>query len=256
MSKSTGNLVGAIDMAEKYGCDTARMYTLFAAPPEKDLEWNEQGIEGCARFLQRVFRLVDRHAATVRGLAPAGAASSAKDDSAFGQLSKAEKELLRKAHQVLQRVTSDFEARWHFNTSVALIMEYVNALYAQEPLNENVRPEVLRELMNLLTVMLTPMVPHLAAELWETLGHADALDRRAWPEYSAALASDEQVEIVIQVNGRVRGKILVSVGLSNEKLLDVARNDSKIKPLLAGGVTKSIVVPNKLVNFIVPAPKE
>ena len=144
MSKSKGNLIGAIDMAEKYGCDTARLYSLFAAPPEKDLEWNEQGIEGCARFLQRVFRLVDRHAAAARVLVPAAAASPAKDDSAFGQLSKVEKELLRKSHQVLQRVTADFEARWHFNTSVALIMEFVNTLYAQEPLDENVRPEVLR----------------------------------------------------------------------------------------------------------------
>jgi leucyl-tRNA synthetase len=203
-----------------------------------------------------VFRLVDRHASAVRGLAPAAGASSAKDDAAFGQLSKTEKELLRKAHQVLQRVTSDFETRWHFNTSVALIMEFVNALYAQEPLDENVRPEVFQELLNLLTMMLTPMVPHLAAELWEMLGHAGALDRTAWPEYSAALAAEEQVEVVVQINGRVRGKILVDAGLSNEDLVARARQDPKIKVLLDGGSTKNIVVPNKLVNFIVPAPKE
>ena len=256
MSKSKGNLVGAIDMAEKYGCDTARMYTLFAAPPEKDLEWNEQGIEGCARFLQRVFRLVDRHAAAVRDLPAAADAPSSKDGSTFGQLSKAEKELLRKAHQVLRRVTADFEARWHFNTSVALIMEYVNALYAAEPLEQSVRPEVLRELLNLLTMMLTPMVPHLAAELWETLGHSGALDRTAWPDYSAELAAEEQVEVVVQINGRVRGKIVVDAGLNNEDLVERARQDPKIKALLDGGSAKNIVVPNKLVNFIVPSPKQ
>ena len=121
-------MVGAIDMAEKYGCDTARLYTLFAAPPEKDLEWSEQGIEGCARFLQRVYRLVDRHAAAL----------AARLDRQLGQGARSiratirkEKALLRKAHQTLRRVTQDFEARWHFNSSVALIMELVNAIQAQ-----------------------------------------------------------------------------------------------------------------------------
>ena len=116
MSKSKGNLVGAIDMAEKYGCDTARMYTLFAAPPEKDLEWSEQGIEGCARFLHRVFRLVDRHAAALRGVT-SSAERSRRETIPRRIRRRREKALLRKAHQTLRRVTPDFEARWHFNTS-------------------------------------------------------------------------------------------------------------------------------------------
>ena len=178
-------MVGAIDMAEKYGCDTARLYTLFAAPPEKDLEWSEQGIEGCARFLQRVFRLVDRHAAALRGVS--SSASRRGGDLRSNRDVRKEKALLRKAHQTLRRVTHDFEARWHFNTSVALIMELVNALQAQEPLEEGARPEVVKEVLELLTLMLAPMAPHLAEELWEMLGHMPtALDARAWPEYIRA----------------------------------------------------------------------
>ncbi|HZP32088.1 MAG TPA: leucine--tRNA ligase [Candidatus Acidoferrales bacterium] len=247
MSKSKGNVVGAIDMAEKYGCDTARMYTLFAAPPEKDLEWNEQGIEGCARFLLRVFRLIDRHATVLRDV-PARDGHAGKTKPA----SEKEKILLRKAHQTLRRVTADFESRWHFNTSVALIMELVNLLQDHEPLDKNVRPEVLRQVVELLTVMLAPIVPHLANELWEMLGHKEGLHCEEWPEYSAELAEEEQVEIVIQINGRVRGKICVDAGLPEEELAERAFADPKIEQLLRGArVVKRVVIPNKLVNVVV-----
>ena len=246
MSKSKGNLVGAIDMAEKYGCDTARMYTLFAAPPEKDLEWSEQGIEGCARFLNRVFRLVDRHAAALAGVSTAslGAAASSAP-------SAKEKALRRKTHQTLRRVTQDFEARWHFNTSVALIMELVNALQAAEPLTEDVRPEVVKEALECLTLMLAPMAPHLAEELWQMLGHTGALDVAGWPEFIPHLAEEEQVEIVFQINGRVRGKLLVDSGLGEKELMELAMADERIGGLLRGGQTvKRVVVPNKLVNIV------
>ncbi len=247
MSKSKGNVVGAIDMAEKYGCDTARMYTLFAAPPEKDLEWNEQGIEGCARFLHRVFRLIDRYAEALRGLA-------ARDSQAAKITAASEKEkiLLRKAHQTLHRVTADFDARWHFNTSVALIMELVNKLHDNEPLDKHVRPEILKQVLELLVVMLAPIAPHLSEELWEMLGHKEGLYCEEWPQYSAELAKEEQVEIVIQINGRVRGKICVDVGLPEEELAERAFADPKIGELLRGArVVKRVVVPNKLVNVVV-----
>jgi leucyl-tRNA synthetase len=247
MSKSKGNVVGAIDMAENYGCDTARMYTLFAAPPEKDLEWNEQGIEGCARFLHRVFRLIDRYAEALRGLA-------ARDSQAakITAVSEKEKILLRKAHQTLHRVTADFEARWHFNTSVALIMELVNKLHDNEPLDKHVRPEILKQVLELLVVMLAPIAPHLSEELWEMLGHKEGLYCEEWPQYSAELAKEEQVEIVIQINGRVRGKICVDVGLPEEELAERAFADPKIGELLRGArVVKRVVVPNKLVNVVV-----
>ncbi len=247
MSKSKGNVVGAIDMAEKYGCDTARMYTLFAAPPEKDLEWNEQGIEGCARFLHRVFRLIDRHAAALRGLA-------ARDSQAAKITAASEKEkiLLRKAHQTLHRVTSDFDERWHFNTSVALIMELVNKLQDNEPLDKHVRPEILKQVLELLVIMLAPIAPHLSEELWEMLGHKEGLYCEQWPEYSEELAKEEQVEIVIQINGRVRGKICVDAGLPEEELAERAFADPKIGELLRGArVLKRVVIPNKLVNVVV-----
>jgi leucyl-tRNA synthetase len=247
MSKSKGNVVGAIDMAEKYGCDTARMYTLFAAPPEKDLEWSEQGIEGCARFLHRVFRLLDRHAPALRGV-------SARDSRAgkIGAASEKEKVLLRKAHQTLRRVTADFEARWHFNTSVALIMELVNKLQDNEPLDKQVRPGILKQVLELLTLMLAPMAPHLAEELWEMLGHQESLQAEEWPRYSAELAQEEQVEVVIQINGRVRGRICVDADLPEEELAERAFADPKIGELLRGArVVKRVVVPNKLVNVVV-----
>ncbi len=256
MSKSKGNVVGAIDMAEKYGCDTARMYTLFAAPPEKDLEWSEQGIEGCARFLQRVFRLIDRHAEALRGVSSVSLEGSAPGDgSQAAKLkidSEKEKVLLRKAHQTLRRVTADFDARWHFNTSVALIMELVNTLQASEPLGEGARPEIVKRVLELLIVMLAPMAPHLAEELWEMLGHKEGLTAERWPQYSEELAEEEQVEVVIQINGRVRGKIRVDAGLPEEELAELAFGDPKIEPLLRGArVLKRVVVPNKLVNVVV-----
>jgi leucyl-tRNA synthetase len=223
------------------------MYTLFAAPPEKDLEWSEQGIEGCARFLHRVFRLVDRHALALRGVSTLNPQSKK-----MGLASEKEKVLLRKAHQTLGRISADFEARWHFNTSVALIMELVNTLQAQEPLEESARPEVVKQVMELLVLMLAPIAPHLAEELWEMLGHAESLQVSEWPQYSAELAEEEQVEVVIQINGRVRGKIRVDAGLAEEELAERAFCDPKIEQLMRGArVLKRVVIPNKLVNVVV-----
>ena len=246
MSKSSGNVVGAIDMAEKVGCDTARLYTLFAAPPEKDMEWSEQSVEGCSRFLQRVFRIVTRHAERLRGVA-AGNPASAN----LATASAKEKILLRKAHQTLRRVTQDFEARWHFNTSVALIMELVNELQAQEPLEEDARPAVVKEVIELMALVLAPMAPHTSEELWEMLGHSGGLGRARWPDYQPQLAAEEQVEVVIQVNGRVRGKILVEAGLPEDELVKRAQADARIAQVVAGRkIAKRIVVPDKLVNLV------
>jgi leucyl-tRNA synthetase len=248
MSKSKGNVVGAEEMADKYGCDTGRLYTLFAAPPEKDLEWSEQAIEGCARFLQRVYRLVSKHAEQLRTVqAKSGAAVSL--DSATPK----EKALLRKAHQVLRRVSHDFETRWHFNSATALLMELINEIHAQEPLEEGVRPEVAKEVFELMTLMLNPMVPHLAEELWEILGHTqDTLAHAAWPKFVPELAAEDQVEIVVQVNDRVKGKVSVEAGLEPEEMKRRVLADPKIAKLLVGlRVIKVIAVPDKLVNVVV-----
>ena len=247
MSKSKGNLVGAIEMAEKYGCDTARLYTLFAAPPEKDLEWSEQGIEGCARFVNRVFRLVERHAAALRDVTAA-----ADSPDGLADATAKEKDMQRKAHQTLRRVTQDFETRWHFNTSVALVMELVNTLQALEPLEQEARPGVVKGVLELLILMLAPMAPHLAEELWALLGHADGLDAARWPAYSPELAHEEQVEVVIQINGRVRGRMRVDGGLAEDELAKRAIADPRIQPLLSGTrVVKRVVVPDRLVNLVI-----
>ena len=248
MSKSKGNVVGAEEMADKYGCDTGRLYTLFAAPPEKDLEWNEQAIEGCARFLQRVHRLVSRHAEQVRGISSARGAGLS-----LGAASAKEKILLRKAHQTLRRVTHDFESRWHFNSATSLLMELSNELQAQEPLGEGARPEVVKGVFELLTLMLAPMAPHLAEELWEMLGHADeTLAQAHWPEYIPDLAAEDQVEVVVQINGRVKSRVQVESGLGEDELLQRIFADPKVAQLFDGQrVVKRIVVPDKLVNLVV-----
>ncbi len=244
MSKSKGNLVGAEDMAEKYGADTGRLYTLFAAPPEKDLEWSEESIEGSWRFLNRVFRLVDRHAAALRGVTSGGINAAAATEK--------EKGLLRKAHQTLRRVTQDFETRWHFNSAIALIMEFYNEMQALEPLEHSVRPEVRKEALELLTLMLGPMTPHLAEELWEMLGHSEGMWTVGWPAFDADLARDEEVEIVIQVNGRVRARVKVPAGLGEAELVPKALAEPAVAQHIDGKrVVKQIVVPDKLVNLVV-----
>jgi leucyl-tRNA synthetase len=244
MSKSKGNVVGAYEMAEKFGADTGRLYTLFAAPPEKDLEWSEESIEGSWRFLNRVFRLVDRHAEAIRGFARANYDAST--------LNEKEKSLLRKAHQTLRRVTSDFETRWHFNSAIALVMEFTNEIYAVEPLENSVRPEIRREMLELLTLMLAPMTPHLSEELWEMLGHAGGLWNSRWPAYSEEFAREEELEIPVQVNGRVRSRLKVAAGATEEAVVSLAQKDSTIAPHLAGKrIVKKIYVPDKLLNLVV-----
>jgi len=244
MSKSRGNVVGAEEMAQKYGADTGRLYTLFAAPPEKDLEWSEESIEGSWRFLNRVYRLVERHAQTVRGVKSASAVATTA--------SPKEKILLRKVHQTLRRVTQDFEMRWHFNSAIALIMELTNEIYLQEPLEKSVRPEVRKEVLELLTLMLAPMTPHLAEELWEMLGHTGGLWTAGWPAFDEALTREDEVEIAMQVNGRLRGKVKVAAGTSGDEVEKLAQADPVIAPHLAGkSIVKRIFVPDKLLNLVV-----
>ena len=249
MSKSKGNVVGAEEMADKYGADTGRLYTLFAAPPEKDLEWSEESIEGSWRFLNRVYRSVERHAEAVRAVKSKSSTAGART---IAPNSAKEKQLLRKTHQTLRRVTQDFETRWHFNSAIALIMDLTNEVYAMEPLDEGVRPEMQKEVLELLTLMLAPMTPHIAAEMWEMLGHEDGQWTVAWPAFDAELARETEVEIVVQVNGRVRGKLKVPAGMTEEQLIPLTATEPSVAPHLKGKrVVKHIFVPDKLVNLVV-----
>jgi leucyl-tRNA synthetase len=264
MSKSRGNVVGAEEMAEKYGADTGRLYTLFAAPPEKDLEWSEESIDGAWRFVNRVYRVVDKHAVGVRqekgfnaeGTEDAEFAEKRAQDpgvtSAPGVPTEKERALLRKAHQSLQRVTQDFEGRWHFNSAIAQIMELVNAIYAAEPLDEGVRPAVQREVLELVTLMLAPMTPHLAEELWEMLGHKEGLWTVAWPAINEELAKEDEVEIPVQVNGKVRGRVKVAAGSSQDEVMKLAGADAGVAGHLNGKtVRKVIFVADKMLNVVV-----
>jgi leucyl-tRNA synthetase len=244
MSKSKGNVVGAHEMAEKFGADTGRLYTLFAAPPEKDLEWSEESIEGAWRFLNRVFRLVDKHAEAARG------AGSTEYDA--NSLNEKEKALLRKAHQTLSRVTADFETRWHFNSAIALVMELTNEIYAAEPLETSIRAEVRREMLELLTLMLAPMTPHLAEELWEMLGHNDGLLRSGWPKHKEEFAREDEVEIPVQINGKVRGRVKIVTGAKEDAVVALAKQDATIASHINGKrLVKKIYVPDKLLNLVV-----
>jgi leucyl-tRNA synthetase len=245
MSKSKGNLVDPDDMVARYGADTTRMYVLFAAPPEKDLEWSDKGVEGIHRFVTRVYRFASKYAGELRGVAagvPAGKEVSAP-------LSPEDKKILRKLHQTIHRVTADFEGRWHFNTDIAALMELVNMLYEVEG---QVSKPVLRETLESFTKLLSPFAPYLAQELWGELGHTEDLLRVPWPPFDPALAKEEELEIPVQINGRLRSKILAREGMPQEELEEMAFADPRIAHMIAAHkVLKTIVVPNKLVNIVI-----
>jgi len=231
MSKSKGNVVSADDAAERYGADTARLFVLFAAPPEKDVDWQDAGVEGMARFIGRVYRFVTRNAGSAGGSGSADA------------------RILRKLHQTIRKVTEDFESRWHFNTSLAAIMELVNQLYAAEA---DLSAAALREVLEKLVLLLGPFAPYVAEEMWEELGKEGPVFKQPWPRYDPELAREELAEVVIQVNGKLRSRLQVPFGTPEEQLKQAAAADEKIRPLLEGKtLVKAVVVPDRIVNLVV-----
>ncbi len=250
MSKSKGNVVDAGEMVAKYGADATRLYVMFAAPPAKDLDWNESGIEGIDRFVQRVFRLVARNAEKARN-APATAAAVGGDggNPTAAAESPADRAVQRRVHQTIRRISDDFEERWHFNTSIAALMELVNELYASE---ERLSPAVLREALESLVLLLAPFAPYLAQELWVTMGREGLLLRHPWPAYNAELAKEEEFEIAVQVNGRLRSRLVVTADTSEEEIVQRILADPRVAQFINGKqVVKTILVPNKLVNIVV-----
>jgi leucyl-tRNA synthetase len=261
MSKSLGNVVSPDDMVASYGADATRMYTLFAAPPDRDLDWQDAGVEGISRFLSRAYRFVARNAK------PAEPGWQSADTAAQGGsaviLSATGRHLQRKLHQTLKRVTDDFGGRWHFNTSIAAIMEFVNELYSAEGqivggvrYDQNVFitiPVVLRaDIQRKLVLMLAPFAPYLAHELWEMLGESGDLLRAPWPQYEPELAKEEEVEIAIQVNGKIRSRIVVSAEATEEQVRELALADEKVKAAIGEKeIAKVLVVKGRLVNVAV-----
>ncbi len=235
MSKNKGNVVGADWMVEKYGADTGRLFVLFAAPPERDLEWQDAGVEGMYRFLSRLYRFVTRNAgrAVPSDEPPAGADTKA----------------LRRLHQTVKKITEDFESRWHFNTSIAAAMELLNELV---PVEAQLSGTALREILEKLVLIVSPFVPYVAQEMWEELGGVNPVLHEPWPCYDAELAREEEVEIPVQVNGKLRSRVRAAAGAPREELERLALADDKIRAFVEGKqVVKIVVVPDKLVNVVV-----
>ena len=243
MSKSLGNIVSPDEMIARYGADAARTYSLFAAPPDRDLDWQETGIEGVQRFLGRVFRYVFRNAHPQhpdwRKPVPT-------------ELSPEARALQRKLHQTIKRITDDFQGRWHFNTCVAAIMELMNAMYAAEDKDKAMPVAFLADAQRSLVLMLAPFAPFLSHELWEMLGEQSGLLRSPWPKYDAALAKEAEVEIAVQVNGKVRSRIVVPADSPEEDVKAAALADEKIRAAMVGKQIVQIrVIPGRLVNIVV-----
>jgi leucyl-tRNA synthetase len=242
MSKSKGNVVSPDEIIEKYGADTGRLFILFAAPPEKDLDWSDRGVEGCFRFLKRLWRLVDRYAGMVQG-----------KNGEFDGMAGAEKDVRRAVHTTLKKVTEDIEERFNFNTAISAVMEAVNAAYAyMNEKEDDVHPGVMAEVLEMLVLMIAPFAPHLGEELWQLLGYGESVHLQSWPAYDPSVLQAEEVEIVVQVNGKVRGRLTVPAGLTAEEMQSLATSDGRIAGLVAGKqVIKAITVPDKLVNLVV-----
>ena len=245
MSKTTKNVVDPETLIEQYGADTARLFCLFAAPPEKDLDWSDQGVEGAFRFLNRVWRLVGDYRALLNPV-PAFAGTGDLDDGL--------RKLRRKTHATIKKVTIDLEDRFHFNTAISAIMELVNVLYQWDPRQEQsgVTLAVIREAIEAVLLLLSPMAPHIAEELWERLGKQESIFATPWPAYDAAAILEEEITVVVQINGKLRSSIAISVDSSEEEIKSRVLADEKIKKWLEGtSIKKIIVVPQKLVNIVV-----
>lgn len=237
MSKSKKNVVDPDQLIARYGADTARLFSLFAAPPEKDLEWNEQGVEGCYRFLHRVWRAVYDNLERI-----AGADIPPEVDGAA-------RDLRRQVHRTIKKVTEDIDGRFHFNTAIASVMELVNAVYGFE---EKARhPGVMREALEATVRLLAPFVPHICEELWTCLGHAGGIESAGWPDWDETALVEDSKTIVVQVNGKVRGKVTVAADADEASLRQAALEESNVARFLEGKtVRKVVVVPSRLVNIV------
>jgi leucyl-tRNA synthetase len=246
MSKSKGNVVDPDDLIRRYGADTARLFSLFAAPPEKDLDWNDRGVEGASRFLNRVWRFVHANLPEL----------VAAPRTPAGPPSDAGRAFRRVIHETIRKATHDIEHDFHFNTAISAVMELVNALHEFERASLDGMPReersgLLREGVETTLLLLAPVSPHITEELWSALGHAGSLFKQRWPEPEAAALARDEVEIVVQVDGRVRSRLTALVGAQEAEIREQALADGKVRPWLDGRrVAKVVVVPGRLVNIV------
>ena len=239
MSKSKGNVVSPEEIIAKYGADTARLFILFAAPVDRDLDWSDQGVEGSYRFLGRVWRIID----TYQQLGTSGHHDS---------LSKDETALRRELHRAIKKVTEDLDGKFNFNTAISTVMELVNAMYQFKDSHDTVQSELAKELVEKLTLLLAPFVPHITEEIWHECGFEGSVHAASWPTYEESALVVDEVEVAVQVNGKVRDKLTVSVSLSKEELEAAAKALPRVQEFTDGKtVVKVIVVPKKLINIVV-----
>jgi leucyl-tRNA synthetase len=244
MSKSLKNVIDPDYLITTYGADTARMFCLFAAPPEKDLEWSDQGVEGSFRFLSRLWRIFMEYFDDIKDVKPMSGS-----DTLEGEL----KNLRRKTHQTIRKVTIDIEDRFHFNTAISAVMELINTLYSlnRPGSDDKTALAAVREALESAIVLLAPIVPHITEELWQMLGYSTPVAAVPWPQYDKTIASEEEITIVLQINGKLRSRITVAVDEEEESIKAAALADEKIASLLKGAnIRKVIYVPKKLVNIV------
>ncbi|MBR6756828.1 MAG: leucine--tRNA ligase [Peptococcaceae bacterium] len=242
MSKSKGNIVSPEEIIGKYGADTARLFILFAAPPERDLEWNDQAVEGCYRFINRIWRLVEEFSRSHDGKCVAY--------GEFGDLGKAEKDLRRLTHTTIKRVSEDVGVRFNFNTAISAIMELVNGMYQYREQGNN--EQVMAEAIETLILLMAPFTPHVTEELWQGMGHTDSVHHQTWPTVDEKALIAEETTVVIQINGKVRDKINLPMNMDSKEVENLVLALPKISEQLTGkDIKKVVVIPNKLVNIVV-----
>jgi len=247
MSKSKGNVVDPDELLDRYGADTARLFSLFASPPEKDLDWSDQGVDGSFRFLNRVWKLIEKHLPAMSAVA---------GEPHFEDLTVG-KGLLRLTHQAIKRVTFDIEDEFHFNTAISALMELVNEVSrfdlganANEA-EEDEKLRVLKKALETILLLLSPFAPHICEELWKRLGHLHSIFCESWPSYDEKVIAEESVLVVVQIDGRVRHRIYVAASSTEGEIKAATLSNERVKSLLQGKELKRIVlVPNKLVNIV------
>jgi len=240
MSKSVGNVVSPEEIIGKYGADTARLFIMFAAPPEKELEWSDTGVEGSYRFLNRVYRLIYELAEMTEGVKPV-----------YKPEGKDDKQLAYKLNTVIKRVTDDISIRFNFNTAISAIMELVNEMYRYKELDD-INLGLLKDCAEKLVLMLSPFVPHICEEMWEHLGHEEMVYYAQWPSYDESAMVQDTVEVVVQINGKVKERVDAPTGLDKDAFAEVVMKEEKVKALLEGKqIIKVVSVPGKLLNIVV-----
>ncbi|WP_417027391.1 leucine--tRNA ligase [Baileyella intestinalis] len=242
MSKSIGNVVSPEEIQQRYGSDTARLFILFAAPPEKELDWSDSGVEGSYRFLNRVYRLVYDYIENIRG--------EVVTDSRIEIRNERDKSLNYTLNGTIKKVTEDAGGRYSFNTAISSIMELVNELYKYKQSGE-INIPLMELAINDLLLILNPFTPHITEELWSDMGHKERVYQTPWPEYDPSALVLDEIEVIVQINGRIKDKLVVPRDTDKEKLEELARSSAKVQSACEGKtIVKAIVIPGKLVNFV------